>query len=74
MSALRDETRDWIAANWDDSLSLREWWRRMRDDRLSFPRWSAEWFGRDASARDQADIAGAFADAGVIGEIGRAHV
>jgi len=67
VSALRDETRDWIAANWDDSLSLREWWRRMRDDRLAFPRWSAEWFGRDASAREQADIAGAFADAGVIG-------
>ena len=62
-----EETREWIAANWDDSLPLREWWLRMRDARMSFPRWPQQWFGRDASQREQAEVARAFEDAGVLG-------
>ena len=61
-----DETRDWIAANWDESITLREWWARMLAARLSFPRWPTEWFGRDCSQRDQNDIARAFGDADVL--------
>ncbi|MEY4010763.1 MAG: hypothetical protein RLZZ93_1456, partial [Actinomycetota bacterium] len=60
-----EETRDWIAKNWDESITLREWWRRMADARLSFPRWPAEWFGRDASQREQNEILRAFGDADV---------
>ena len=61
-----DEARDWIAANWDDSIALREWWSRMLGARLSFPRWPVEWFGRDCSQSDQNAIARAFGDAGVL--------
>ena len=61
-----DETRDWITANWDESITLREWWARMLAARLSFPRWPTEWFGRDCSQRDQNDIAQAFGDADVL--------
>ena len=61
-----DETRDWITANWDESITLREWWARMLAARLSFPRWPTEWFGRDCSQRDQNDIARAFGDADVL--------
>ncbi|MEY2768167.1 MAG: hypothetical protein RI912_1830 [Actinomycetota bacterium] len=61
-----EETRDWIAKNWDESITLREWWRRMSDARLSFPRWPAEWFGRDASQREQNEILRAFGDADVL--------
>ena len=61
------ETRDWITENWDTDIPLREWWRRMNEARLSFPRWPAEWFGRDASQSNQTAILKAFSDAGVIG-------
>ena len=61
------ETRDWITANWDEDITLREWWARMNDARMSFPRWPTEWFGRNASQRDQSAILKAFSDADVIG-------
>ena len=61
------DTRNWIDENWVDTLTLRQWWILMNDARLSFPRWPAAWFGRDASTAEQNDIARAFADAGVLG-------
>ena len=61
------DARDWISDNWDENLTLREWWQLMNEARLSFPRWPTEWFGRDASQSDQSAILKAFSDAGVIG-------
>jgi len=61
------DTRNWIDENWVDTLTLRQWWILMNDACLSFPRWPAAWFGRDASTAEQNDIARAFADAGVLG-------
>lgn len=60
-------TRDWIEENWNDSLTLRQWWQLMSDARLSFPRWPAAWFGRDCTKKEQNDILRAFSDARVIG-------
>lgn len=60
-------TIDWIEENWNDSLTLRQWWQLMGDARLSFPRWPAAWFGRDCTESEQNDIARAFADKGVLG-------
>ena len=60
-------TRHWIEENWNDSLTLRQWWQLMNDARLSFPRWPSAWFGQDATKEDQNEIARAFADAAVIG-------
>lgn len=61
-----EETRDWIASHWDESITLREWWQRMADAALSFPRWPKEWFGRDASQREFNEILRAFGDADVL--------
>ncbi len=61
-----EQTRDWISGHWDESITLREWWRRMSEARLSFPRWPKEWFGQDASQRDQNEILRAFGDADVL--------
>lgn len=61
-----DETREWISSHWDESITLREWWQRMSDASLSFPRWPKEWFGRDASQREFNDILRAFDDADVL--------
>jgi alkylation response protein AidB-like acyl-CoA dehydrogenase len=60
-------TLDWIEENWDDSLTLRQWWQMMNDAQLSFPRWPSAWFGRDCSEAEQNDIARAFADKKVLG-------
>jgi alkylation response protein AidB-like acyl-CoA dehydrogenase len=60
-------TLDWIEENWDDSLTLRQWWQLMNDAQLSFPRWPSAWFGRDCSEAEQNDIARAFADKKVLG-------
>ena len=60
-------TRHWVEENWNDSLTLRQWWQLMNDARLSFPRWPSAWFGQDATKEDQNEIARAFADAAVIG-------
>ncbi len=60
-------TLDWIEENWNDSLTLRQWWQLMGDARLSFPRWPSAWFGRDCTESEQNDIARAFADKGVLG-------
>jgi hypothetical protein len=35
---LRDELRVWLAANWSDDITVREWWRRLADAR-SPPDW-----------------------------------
>ena len=61
------ETRSWIQENWDDSLTLRNWWALMNEARLSFPRWPTDWFGRNAIESEQNEIARAFSDSGVIG-------
>ncbi len=60
-------TLEWIEKNWDESLTLRQWWQLMNDAQLSFPRWPSEWFGRDANKREQNDVSRAFDDARVIG-------
>ena len=60
-------TLDWIEENWDDSLTLRQWWQMMNDARLSFPRWPSAWFGRDCTEAEQNDIARAFAKRTIIG-------
>jgi alkylation response protein AidB-like acyl-CoA dehydrogenase len=60
-------TLDWIEENWDDSLTLRQWWQMMNDARLSFPRWPSAWFGRDCTEAEQNDIARAFAKRAIIG-------
>ncbi|MFM9084635.1 MAG: acyl-CoA dehydrogenase family protein, partial [Actinomycetota bacterium] len=62
-----DETREWIAANWSGSLTLREWWHLMDAARLSFPAWPVEHHGRGASKEELDSIGRAFADADVLG-------
>jgi len=62
-----NETQEWIRTHWDDHITLREWWQRMLDARLSFPRWPSEWFGRAATEAEQNDIARAFEDLDVLG-------
>jgi alkylation response protein AidB-like acyl-CoA dehydrogenase len=46
---VRTEVREWLAANWDPDLTLREWWTRLADSGWGYPSWPREWFGRGVS-------------------------
>jgi alkylation response protein AidB-like acyl-CoA dehydrogenase len=39
--SLADEVRAWVAENWDESLTVREWWRRLADAGYAYPTWPA---------------------------------
>lgn len=62
-----DDTRSWIKENWDESLTLRQWWRLMDEARLSFPAWPVDHHGRGASKEALDAIGQAFHDAGILG-------
>lgn len=68
------EIREWVAQNWDDQLTVREWWKRLADSGWGFPMWPKEWFGRgldsDSAAivRNELKAAGALAPPHGIGQ------
>jgi alkylation response protein AidB-like acyl-CoA dehydrogenase len=41
-----DDLRDWLKANWDPSLPLREWWARLAESGWGYPHFPVEWFGK----------------------------
>ncbi len=50
-AALRDEIRAWVAANWSDTITVRQWWKRLADAGLSAPTWPKP-YGRGLSRSD----------------------
>jgi alkylation response protein AidB-like acyl-CoA dehydrogenase len=45
-ASVRAEIRDWIAANWDPTLSLIEWRERLVNSGWGAPGWPADLYGR----------------------------
>ena len=64
---LRAEVRSWLGDNWDDRLTVGEWWRRLADSGWGFPTWPREWFGRDLSQEAAILVREELAQAGVLG-------
>lgn len=62
---LRAEVRTWIDANWDERMTVREWWERLAESGWGFPTWPKEWFGRGANPDDAAVVAQELRAAGV---------
>jgi alkylation response protein AidB-like acyl-CoA dehydrogenase len=46
------ELDDWLEANWDPELSLREWWQRLGESGWAQPHWPREWYGRGLTRAD----------------------
>jgi len=46
------ELDEWLEANWDPELSLREWWQRLGEAGWAQPHWPREWYGRGLSRAD----------------------
>jgi alkylation response protein AidB-like acyl-CoA dehydrogenase len=64
------EVRVWLDRNWDDTLTVREWWRRLVDSGWAFPGWPPEWFGRGYPDEAVAAVHDQLALAGVLGPPG----
>jgi len=41
VTTTREYVRDWIASAWSYDVTVREWWRRLAEARLSQPQWPA---------------------------------
>jgi alkylation response protein AidB-like acyl-CoA dehydrogenase len=63
--AVRDEVREWLAANWADDITVREWWRRLAEARLTASDWP-EPYGRGYSSALARAVVQELAGAGVI--------
>jgi alkylation response protein AidB-like acyl-CoA dehydrogenase len=59
--ALGTEVQDWVDANWDESLTVREWWRRLVDAGYAYPSWPAGVGGSGVSRGDARTVLGVLA-------------
>lgn len=64
---LASEVQTWVDANWDTSITVREWWRRLADAGYAYPRWPAGLGGFEASRHDAMLIAAVLTRNEVIG-------
>jgi alkylation response protein AidB-like acyl-CoA dehydrogenase len=62
----RDGALSWLRANWDPTLTVREWWARLADSGWGFPSWPTEWFGQGLSADATAGVRSAFPEVGAL--------
>lgn len=59
--SIADEVRAWLDTNWDTSITLREWWRRLADSGYAFPTWPKELGGlgiKPSAAREINEVLG----------------
>ena len=61
------EVQEFIDANWDAELTVREWWRRLADAGYAYPAWPAGLGGLGTSAAEVRAITGVLAANRVIG-------
>ena len=64
---LAADVQAWVDANWDTSITVREWWRRLADAGYAYPSWPEGLGGSGASRGDAATISGVLAQNRVIG-------
>jgi alkylation response protein AidB-like acyl-CoA dehydrogenase len=46
------EVTEWLEANWDPELPLREWWQRLGESGWAQAHWPREWYGRGLTRAD----------------------
>jgi alkylation response protein AidB-like acyl-CoA dehydrogenase len=64
--AARAAATQWLTANWDPELTVRDWWARLADSGWGFPTWPEAWFGKGMSADAAAGVRSAYAESGVL--------
>jgi alkylation response protein AidB-like acyl-CoA dehydrogenase len=64
---LAGEVQAWVDANWDTSITVREWWLRLAEAGYAYPSWPVGLGGTGVSRRDAMTIAAVLARNEVIG-------
>jgi alkylation response protein AidB-like acyl-CoA dehydrogenase len=64
---LRDEVRDWLAANWTPDVDRASWHELVVEAGWAVPSWEPEWYGRGLSDAQSRLVAAEFAAAGASG-------
>ena len=64
---LRDEVRNWLAANWSPGIDRANWAHIVVDAGWAVPSWEPEWYGRGLSDAQSRLVAAEFAAAGAPG-------
>ena len=64
---LAGEVQAWVDANWDTSITVREWWLRLAEAGYAYPSWPVGLGGTGWSRRDAMTIAAVLARNEVIG-------
>jgi len=67
---LRSEVSDWLGENWDENLTVEQWWNRLVESGWGFPTWPEEWFGKALGRADARIVGEQFASAGALGAPG----
>ena len=60
------ELRNWLEANWEPELTLRQWWNRLATAGWAFAHWPKEWYGRGLTPGQSGDISRAIRDFGAV--------
>jgi alkylation response protein AidB-like acyl-CoA dehydrogenase len=63
---LARDVQAWVDDNWDESLTVREWWRRLVDAGYAFPTWPAGVGGSGASRSYARTVLGVLAANSVV--------
>ena len=60
------EVRAWLALNWDEELTVREWWRRLAESGWAYPTWPRAWYGQDLTQDDASIVRAELKAAGAL--------
>ncbi|MHB1445241.1 MAG: acyl-CoA dehydrogenase family protein [Acidimicrobiales bacterium] len=61
------EVRDWVAAHWDPTMTLRRWWSALAESGWAFPAWPAGLGGRGLGPSAAGVVGAALDRAGALG-------
>src|SRR5579884_2295181 len=65
-----EEVRSWLADNWNEEQTLRQWWGRLAEAGWTFPTWPRGFGGRGLAPGEARQVAEALDEVGAIGPPG----
>ena len=62
-----EQARNWFLANWDPSLSVKNWWRLLAESGWGYPHWPVGQFGKSMSRQEHMEDERARVSVGAFG-------
>jgi alkylation response protein AidB-like acyl-CoA dehydrogenase len=60
------ELHDWLQANWDPAITLREWWQRLAPSGWGYAQYPVEWYGKGLPVATAGAVSRAIRDFGAV--------